>query len=319
MQVEITHPDFTQLTHFTDAQKGATILYVTDEAQGAAAQMFDEGRGGQFSAWCTHRRRQVGQEFCLLRLGERALLRGLEIDTHELGSDCPPYVSVYACCLPMDTTAEQLLAHDNWDPLIKKMALQPNHRHFVDMFSDYPYTHIRLTLYPDGGITRFRAYGHARPDGDEMHPYKNTADSKVGAKIVACSDETKGIAASIMDATPKVWRTQRNRFVQAEEWVIVQLATATRVEALQVDTRALLGEAAAYYAVDGFYLSEGTNYTDQEWATVQGIELLERLPMHNDCLHHEDGLEGTIVTHVRLRLFPDGAVRQLFVWGSPVQ
>ncbi len=315
MQTEIIHPEFSQLPHLTDSQRGAVVLYVTNEQQGAAAQILHKGRGGCDTAWRTHRRRQVGQEFCLLRLGQRALLRGLEIDTHELISDCSPYVSAYACCLPMDATVEQLLAHTDWDPLIKKMALQPNHRHFVDMFSDYPYTHVRLTLYPDGGITRFRAYGHARPSGEDAFPYTNTA---LGGRIVACSDDQQGSAQHLTTADAAAWRTRRNRFVQAHEWVVVQLAQATRVAAIQVDTRTLLGEAAAQYAVDGFYLPEGQTHTQSEWAAFLGIELLDPMPMHDDYLHHEGGFEGTLLTHVRLRLYPDGAVRQLFVWGTPI-
>lgn len=317
MQTEIIHPEFSQLPNFIHPQQGATVLYVTNEQQGAAAQILNEGRGGRATAWRTHRRRQVGQEFCLLRLSERALLRGLEIDTHELISDCPPYLSAYACCLPLDTTAEQLLAHTDWDPLIKKMALQPNHQHFVDMFSDYPYTHIKLTLYPDGGITRFRAYGHARPDGDERCPLINAADASAGAQVIACSDEQQGSALHLTTAAPEAWRTQRNRFVQAHEWAVVQLSTPTRVEAIQVDTRGLAGEAAAAYAVDGFYLPKGSSYTAEEWARLEGIPLLEQLPMHNNQLHHEGDLDEDLVTHVRLRLYPDGAVRQLFVWGTP--
>lgn len=313
---KIALPEFTHLNNWAEGKCGASILYVTNEQLGSAQRLLTSGRGGKLDAWMTHRRRHVGQEFCILRLGERALLRGLEIDTHELTGDCPPYFSAYACCMPLDATAEQVLAEADWEPLIKKMALQSNHRHFVDMFSDYPYTHIRLMLYPDGGLTRFRAYGHERSDAEETLHYTNAADAALGAKILACSSGTLEAASVLLQEDEQAWLTPRNRFLQGEEWVVVQLAQPTAAQAIQVDTRGLAGQAAAAYAVDGFYLPEGCDWSTQEWATAQGEELVERSPMYEEHLHHEGDLDGELLTHVRVRLYPDGGLRQLRFWGT---
>ena len=304
---------FSQLPNWADPDNGAQICYVTDDQLGAAEHLLQSGRGGVASAWLTQRRRQVGQEFCLIRLGEQALLRGLEIDTH---GDCPPYLSAYACCLPLESSPEQILAEAQWDPLIKKMALQPNQQHWVDMMSDYPYTHIRVMLYPDGGLSRFRAYGHALPSDELTHRYTNFAQTAQGAQVVACSEGAEAQAGHLLDPTNAIWRTPRNRFGMNHAWVVIALKQPIQLHALQIDTRDLLGETAAEYAVEGFYLPEGTDWTADQWATAEGIELVERWPMDGPRLHHEGDLGGESITHVRLSLYPDGAVRQLYLWGT---
>lgn len=318
----VAQPDFTQLPNLAAAQAGATILHCTNDELGAVTHLLEAGRGGyisetQVDGWLTHRRRQLGQEFCILRLSACALLRGLEIDTHQLGGQHAPYLAAYACCLPLDATPEEILAETDWDPLIKKMALEPNHCHYVDMISDYPYTHIKLTLYPDGGITRFRAYGTEQPAPSTGQLYTDVLSKEAGAQVVACSDEYLGAAAHVLEDSEAIWLTRRNRLERAYEWLVVKLGQPVYPNALQVDTRGVTGQAAGAYSVEGFYLPEGSTWDAEQWGEVEGEELLERLPMSSNHLHCEAYLETKQpITHLRLRLYPDGGLRRWRLWGT---
>jgi len=47
-----------------------------------------------------------------------------------------------------------------WHQLFPETPLQPHSRHRFTEFAHHgPATHVRLNIYPDGGIARMRVYG----------------------------------------------------------------------------------------------------------------------------------------------------------------
>jgi len=48
-----------------------------------------------------------------------------------------------------------------WKPLMGETKLKPDHQHFLEkeIQKTGPITHVKLNIYPDGGISRLRLYG----------------------------------------------------------------------------------------------------------------------------------------------------------------
>ena len=90
-------------------------------------------RGKWMDGWESRRKRGPGYDWCILRLGVPGVIRGLDIDTNHFLGNHPPFASVEGCLLPMDTDVDTLLAHDDWDALVKKIALDPGSQHHIDM------------------------------------------------------------------------------------------------------------------------------------------------------------------------------------------
>jgi allantoicase len=330
-------PDYLTLSNVAAAQFGARIIYCTDQHFAAADNLLKDGRGNgsaqPIDGWLSRRKRQDGHDYCIIELGAMSSLRGLELDTNGFEGNYPPYASVQACCLPINTPLEEILIHEDWDHLVKKVALRPNERHFIDMYSDYQYTHIKLHLYPDGGLARFKAYGSLNIDWSyyEEENRVNLAAANLGACVVAYSDAFYGAAEQLLLPQPAqhakaAWITQRNRLQRPCDWVVIQLAQTGKLETIQLDTRPLVGNCPAKFSLDGLYLpAQDSKRAGGEAFDVAQIghyhwqPLVVKQPLDdNTCVQQLLSVVTEPLTHVRLRIYPDGGVARLRLLGQPV-
>ena len=113
--------------------------------------------------WETRRRRGPGHDWSLVKLATRGALHRIEIDTDHFKGNAPGRCMVEVCdAHSVPNTEPQALATrvGVWHQLLPETPLQPHARHrFTDLTHHSPATHVRLNIYPDGGIARMRAYG----------------------------------------------------------------------------------------------------------------------------------------------------------------
>lgn len=102
----------------------------------------------------------VGGVRAIIKLGYAGSFKGFDIDTHYFTGNQAPFASVDAAFVPTGGSIDSA----KWVEILPKVSLPPNqHNVFVlDKETDV-YTHLRLNNIPDGGIARFRAYGHVSP------------------------------------------------------------------------------------------------------------------------------------------------------------
>jgi len=108
--------------------------------------------------WETKRRRGPGHDWTIIRLGKRGRLRRLEVDTSHFKGNFPESCSLEGC----DAAGEAELERGvEWREVLPRTRLQAHTRHhFEDEIGDVgPLTHLRFNIYPDGGVSRLRAYG----------------------------------------------------------------------------------------------------------------------------------------------------------------
>jgi allantoicase len=63
-----------------------------------------------------------------------------------------------------------VLAHASWTPLLTSTSLRGDSHHLLAVVDDGVWSHLRVHIYPDGGVARLRVYGRpaeitAGPDG----------------------------------------------------------------------------------------------------------------------------------------------------------
>jgi allantoicase len=109
--------------------------------------------------WETRRRRGPGHDWVVVRLAARGALERIEVDTDHFKGNAPEGCSVEARDLPPGAPAELSGTESGWTPLLARTALRPDHRHAFDIPPSPPVTHVRLAIYPDGGIARLRLIG----------------------------------------------------------------------------------------------------------------------------------------------------------------
>jgi len=109
--------------------------------------------------WETRRRRGGGHDWTVVRLGTAGTVERAEIDTRHFKGNAPGSCSLDASAAVTDLPPEE----GEWHTLMPRTALLPDTRHVFEgeLQPSPPVTHVRLNIYPDGGVARLRLFGRA--------------------------------------------------------------------------------------------------------------------------------------------------------------
>src|SRR5256886_12873068 len=162
------------------ARVGGRALVASDEffaprrnLLAAGRAVFIEGkntdRGKGMEGWETRRRRgpEGGYDWCIIRLGIPGAIRVVTVDTTHFRGNHPAACSLDAAQLSgaPGVSARALRTLDRaFVELLPRSSLAGHTENEFAVESDAGYTHVRLKIYPDGGVARLRLWGEARPD-----------------------------------------------------------------------------------------------------------------------------------------------------------
>lgn len=106
--------------------------------------------------WETRRRRDTGNDWVCYRLTEQAEIRAVEIDTGSLKGNAAGWAALYG--QDQSAGSNSSSSTDEWFEILPRTRLQPDtiHRFLADAPAA---THVRLDIFPDGGISRLRLHG----------------------------------------------------------------------------------------------------------------------------------------------------------------
>jgi allantoicase len=266
-------------------------------------------KGQVYDGWETRRCRDGGDgpDWALIRLGIAGVPAGIIVDTAHFVGNYPPRVSVEGCCVPGHPSVAQLLEAD-WHDLVPVSPIQGDTRNPFEVTTNRRITHVRLNMFPDGGIARLRVHGTAVPDPQwiEDVPFDLVALHN-GGRVTECSDGffsppnnmlQPGISRFMADG----WETRRRRD-DGNDWATVVLAAEAVPAVLELDTTHYKGNAPARISLDGLT-------TSGEW-----IGLLDPVAVQPDAPHRFRLTTGTPVHTVRLNVFPDGGIARLRLYG----
>ena len=185
-------------------------------------------RGKEMDGWESRRKRVPGHDWAILELGVRGEIRGVDIDTAFFMGNHPPYASVEACNVSGEVSVKALRESQVWTEIVPSMPLQRGSHNLQAVSHVGTWTHVRLRIYPDGGVARLRVWGDPRP--------VRTADAEVdvacvnqGGRALACSDMFFSPMNNLVLPQPAVnmgggWETRRSR-PPSDDWIIVQLGS----------------------------------------------------------------------------------------------
>jgi allantoicase len=147
-------------------ENGGSIVASSDQFFGEPLNMLMPGLARNMSeGWETRRRRDLGNDWAIVKLGAPGSIRRIEISTAHFKGNFPESCSIDACFAEGAAANSGAEALTQWKPLLAKSVLKANARHiFREELQDVgPASHVRLNIYPDGGISRFRVFGFASP------------------------------------------------------------------------------------------------------------------------------------------------------------
>lgn len=262
--------------------------------------------------------------------------RGAEIDTAFFDGNHAPAIAVQGCYENVGDADARVMdeGYRGWQELLGRRECGPSQRHAWRI--DSPplptiVTHVRLLMFPDGGIARFRLYGHAVPclppaiAGAEgwAEQEAELSAAVMGGVCVACSDERFGKGANLLLPGRGVdmgdgWETRRSRAAGHVDWAVVKLGVRGFLRRVVVDTRHFRGNFPRAVRIHAADLREGR--WDQERNVIEGVDWIEVVgeqTLGPDAEHEYfiSGDEKRGYTHVKMTIIPDGGVKRLRVFG----
>jgi len=284
----------------------------------AAEPVFREGEytdvGKWMDGWETRRRREPGYDWAIVRLGLPGIPRAVVVDTRHFRGNYPESCSIEACTVD-GAPAPAELAGAAWTEILPLSPLQGDSRNVFPIQKDLGrVTHLRLNIYPDGGVARLRVHGEVVPDWERLarRGEIDLAGAENGGQVLACSDMFFGNRHNLILPGPSLgmhdgWETKRRRG-PGHDWAIVQLGHRGRLERVEVDTSHFKGNAPGSCTLEG---RDGDVADSGDWREILPQAALRP---HTRHLFDELAVAGPF-THVRLNIFPDGGVARLRLFG----
>jgi allantoicase len=310
---------------------GGAVVWANDELFAGRENLINPGpavftprtfgtKGQVYDGWETRRRRDRtpdSRDEAIVRLGAAGVVRAVVVDTSHFTGNFPSEAAVEAVALDGHPSVDELRAA-TWTTLVERSQLKGDTANLFAVDSPRRWTHVRLGIYPDGGVARLRVHGEVVVDPAlvEALGTVDLAALELGGRVTGCSNLFYGspdrlIAPGLARSMGEGWETARRRD-DGNDWVEVRLAARGSVRVVELDTTWFLGNApgsAALSAYDG----QGDPTEGAAWTT-----LLDRTPLQPDTRHRFVLPSASApATHVRLDVYPDGGMARLRLWGRP--
>jgi allantoicase len=283
-------------------------------------------RGKWMDGWESRRRRTPGHDWCVVKLGMRGRIRGVNVNTAFFTGNFPTHASIDA--LDTNRVVTKALAakpEAPWTTILPKTELRGDSDNPIEIESDRAWTHVRLNIFPDGGVARLRVYGDVVVDWTRVARNGRLVDLAAiehGGLVLAASDMHYGAKDNIIMPGRAVnmgdgWETKRRRG-PGHDWLILRLGAAGHIKKIEIDTNHFKGNYPDRASVEACY-RPGASVADL--ASARWLELLppEKLQAHRRHFFTRELRDAGVVSHLRLNIFPDGGVSRLRVYGTLAQ
>ncbi len=326
--------DFTELVDLAAERLGGSVLYANDDFFAskdnllkAQPAIFIDGkytdRGKWMDGWESRRRRIPGHDFCIVRLGLSGVVRGVVVDTAFFKGNYPAGCSIEAASVPGDPDVETLLSDAiTWTEILPESNLQGDSKNPFEIKAGERFTHLRFHIYPDGGVARLRVHGDVVPHAKwvgRTGQLVDLASVEHGAVVVACNDMFFGSRHNLIMPGRGVnmgdgWETKRSRR-EGPDWVMLKLAGEGTIERAIVDTLHFKGNFPESCSLE---VCNAGDKDPSKLPETAWIPLLARTKLQAHTAHTFDDvlLAHPAATHVRLRIWPDGGVSRLRLFGT---
>ena len=327
-------PDYAEQSgavNLASPRLGASLLEVSDEFFGSRTRMLEDAppvfypdryddHGKWMDGWETRRRRDGGNDYCILQLGAKGVIAGFDLNTRFFTGNHPPRAKIEATLtddIPTNTT--------EWFELVPESDIAPDSQNQFPVTDKRPFNYIRLNIFPDGGIARFRVWGNPMPDwipqnSKGHHELSGTIN---GGRVVGYSDAhygdpwiilTPGRGRNMGDG----WETRRRRG-PGNDWIVVALGETGLAAEIEVDTAHFKGNYPDRCSVQAAHLPQYLPdakilSASERWDTLMPEQ---KLQMDNIHTFKSDKISSDFgpINYIRLNIFPDGGISRLRIFG----
>lgn len=322
-----------QYVNLAQPRLGAEVTYATDDFFADKARLIDpadpafipgkyDENGKWMDGWESRRKRIPGHDWCVVRLGAAGLVAGFEIDTSHFTGNYPPGAEIEVCRSGDAVPDERA----GWTKVTERLALKGDDRIYVPVEHGEPVTHVRLHIFPDGGVARLRVWGRVAKDWSTVDAGAriDLLAMENGGRGIIANDEHYGCIENLTAPGRGVnmgdgWETRRRR-EPGHDWAVLELGAPGRIDEVVVDTAFFKGNYP-----DRCFLQAAPAATGSPEEIAAASDswplLLPEVKLEADKVHvFRDGLADLgAIRFVRLNIIPDGGVSRLRLVGRVVR
>ncbi|KAI0328606.1 allantoicase [Cubamyces sp. BRFM 1775] len=275
-------------------------------------------KGALFSGWET-RRHNPAYDWCIIKLGTTGSISGFDIDTSHFNGNEAPQASVDVLFSADDDSAPHV-DDPRWEELLPKVNLGPSSRHLFTVPPSKGVNYVKLNMYPDGGIARFRVYGLVAPvfpsatamEFDLAHVFS-------GGRVVYTSDQHFGVGSNlILPGRGKDmgdgWETKRSRQPGHKDWAIIKLGDAGHLSQVEIDTAHFMGNFPESCEMHALHTNDlvPSDVPEDDWTLILPRT---KLGPHRRHFFQLENVAHAAYTHVKITIYPDGGIKRVRVLG----
>ena len=322
--------DFTELPDLASERLGGAVLAASDEFFAPKEALLRPGapewregeyteRGKWMDGWET-RRHSDGEDWCVVRLGAPGIVRGIVVDTTHVRGNFPEACSAEVCALPAPAPLDALEAAA-WVEILPRTPLHGDAPNLMGVETELRATHLRLRIFPDGGVARLRVHGEVVPEWTRFARGGGEVDLAAlenGGRVVACSCMFYGRAENMILPGRSVmmrdgWETRRRRGA-GHEWAVLRLAAPGAIHRVEIDTDHFLGNAPERCTLEAVH---APGASAEELASAPWRTLLAETTLLPHARHRFEELASAVpATHVRIAIHPCGGIARLRLFGT---
>ncbi len=322
-------PEFIQQwINLAQPRLGARVVSCTDDFFAECSRMlkpeapiwiadkFDDN-GKWMDGWESRRRRGGGYDHAVVRLGLAGEIKGVEIDTSHFTGNYPPEASLEACYSDSDPDDAT-----RWSTQLPTTELRGDSHHYYAINNDACFNHVRLNIFPDGGIARLRVHGKVMSDPAllDKSALHNLAAVELGARAIGWNDAHYGAVENLLNPGKGInmgdgWETRRRR-EPGHDWCLIELGHAGTVEELILDTAFFKGNYPDSCSIQAALIDSETAGSivtlSESWPELLPAQKLE---MDREFYFRDELQSIGPVSHIRVNIFPDGGLSRVRVLG----
>lgn len=244
------------------------------------------------------------------------------------------------CCSKDDLNKISELNSNKWENLVPVTCLNPGYPetkdNYISINTKDIVSHIRLNIFPDGGIARFRVFGIVQPDPNKF--VNNNIEDLIllnnGGQCIKYSNAHFGHPRNLIKLKRGInmgdgWETARRLdrpsilkcdnngilIVPGCEWAIFKMCFTGNIEKIIVDTNHFKGNFPDSVKIEGIYSNEcPSKVDDQKWKSVLNYT---KLAAHKEHEYNFNELKNNgPFNFIKITMAPDGGISRLRILGT---
>ena len=287
-----------------------------------SAPVFKEGlfdkNGKWMDGWESRRKRTPGHDYLIIKLGKPGSISKVNVDTSHFNGNQPSKISIEAC-----NSKSNNIKNFKWKSLLGKKKTKANSHHIFKTSSKSVFTHIKLNIFPDGGVARLRLYGNiSKEKNDFKNKTINLASLLDGASVIACNNEHFGKAENIL-APGKAknmgdgWETRRRRD-KGFDWLILNSIDGEKIDKIEISTHHFKGNFPSHCSLQAAYITTKKSSSSivsgsNKWKTLMNKTMLKANKTHT---FRNVLMKNDKINFIKINIFPDGGISRFRIFGK---